>query len=304
MTLSTPLTTWLSLQGYGLVTRTLFGADTPPTILRARFDRAASVSRETLKRKFPTLSFESHSFEGLDIEAVRATTEPRCSILHLHGGAFLFGSPSTYRRRAMRFSHRCNAEVFVPDYRLAPEHPYPAALEDAIAAYHWLRRHRPERPIIVTGDSAGGGLALSLLVTLRDREAVLPAGAVLLSPWTDLYISGRSVEANGERDLWRSRAHLAAGARHYVGNADPRSPLLSPGFADLAGLPPLLLFAGEHEVLLDDARRVVERALAAGTDARLVVGKAMQHDWPLTLPWLRESQSAWSTIGAFVEARD
>lgn len=291
---------WLSIHGYGLVTSTLFGANTPPRTMRTRFERYGGVSREAMLRKFPKLAITDHPIGHLGLESVRAVESPACAILHLHGGAYLFGSPGSYRNRAMRMSYRCNAEVFVPDYRLAPEHPYPAALEDALVAFQYVRALRPRVPLFVTGDSAGGGLGLALLLKLRELGAEMPTGGIFLSPWTDLTGSGRSVETNDRKDLWLSRRHLHAWARHYIGDADPRSPHLSPVFADLSSLPPLLLLAGEHEILLDDARRVVDSARRAGTQADLLVGKGMQHDWPLTLPWLRESRSAWAEIERFI----
>lgn len=294
---------WLSLRAYGLVTRTLFRAATPPRRMRARFERFGAVSRAALARKFPGLRFADHPVGPLAMESVCAVPAPRCAIIHLHGGAFVMGSPSSYRNRAMRLSYRCDAEVFVPDYRLAPEHPHPAALDDAFAAWQHVSALRPRRPIFLTGDSAGGGLALSLLVRLRELGAEMPAGAILLSPWADLTASGSSVDENHGRDLWLTRAHLETWARHYVAAADPRCPSLSPVFADLSGLPPLLVLAGEHEVLLDDALRIGSAARAAGTAARVIVGRGMQHDWPLTLPWLEESRQAWSEMRGFVTAR-
>jgi acetyl esterase/lipase len=199
----------------------------------------------------------------------------------------------------MRLSYRCNAEVFAPDYRLAPEHPAPGALEDAVDAWCMLRSLRPGVPILVSGDSAGGGLALALMVALRDQGLPLPDGAVLFSPWTDMSTSGRSIDDNDRSDVWLSRAHCESWAAHYVGRLDPRDPRVSPAFADLAGLPPLLIIVGDQEVLLDDARRVHENALATGVASTLHVGRRMQHDFPLTLPWLEESRDAWSSIAAF-----
>ena len=298
-----PWVRWLSLRGYGMVTSTLFGATTPPLKMRARFERLARVSRQRLLRKFPKLVFEDHRAGELGIESVRAVESPKRVLLNLHGGGFFMGSPASYRARAMRLSFRLDAEVFVPGYRLAPEHPYPAALEDALAAFRHLRALRPRSPIFVTGDSAGGGLALSLLVKLREVGLPMPAGAILLSPWADLTTSGNSVESNRGRDLWFSRRHLELWARYYVGQANASSPLLSPVFADLSGLPPLLLLAGEHELLLDDARRVHKAASRAGVDSRILVGEGMQHDWPLTLPWLDESKRAWHAMRVFVEER-
>jgi monoterpene epsilon-lactone hydrolase len=298
---STAWKRWLSLRGYGLVTSTLFRPGTPPSAMRARFERFGAVSRTAMRRKFPGLVFETHAAGALAIESVCAVESPRCAIVHLHGGAFVMGSAESYRNRAMRLSYRCGAEVFVPEYRLAPEHPFPAALDDALAAWQYVRRLRPGLPVLVTGDSAGGGLGLSLLLRLRDLGAAMPCGAIFLSPWTDLTMSGASVEANHGKDLWLTRRHLQRWARHYLAGNDARTPWLSPVFADLAGLPPLLLLAGENEILLDDALRVADAATRAGTPARVLVGKGMQHDWPLTLPWLWESRSAWTEMRLFVE---
>lgn len=269
---------WLSLKAYGAFTSALFRAHTPPGILRARFERFARVSREAMQKKHRRLAFEDHPIGSLHLESVRATDSPSAVVIHLHGGAFVFGSPASYRNRAMRLSFRFAAEVFVPDYRLAPEHPFPAALEDALVAYQYVRALRPRAPIFITGDSAGGGLALSLLVRLRELRTRMPAGAILLSPWTDLSASGASVTQNRRKDLWLTRAHLLRWASYYAGQTDPRSPLMSPLFADLSALPPLLLLVGEDEILKDDAVRVAARAARAGTDARLLIGRGMQHD--------------------------
>ncbi len=292
---------WLSVRAYGLVTSTLFGATTPPRTMRVRFERLGSVSRARLVRKHPKLAFEDHEAGLVSMESVRAVGSPRRVLLHLHGGGFFMGSPASYRNRAMRLSFRLDAEVFVPDYRLAPEHPYPAALEDALAAFHRVRQVRAGLPVVVSGDSAGGGLAMSLLLRLREAGVPMPVGAILLSPWTDLTASGHSVDANAGRDVWFTRRHLETWARHYAADADARSPALSPAFGDLSGLPPLLLLAGEDELLLDDARRVHESATRAGVASRLLVGEGMQHDWPLTLPWLAESKAAWGMMRRFVE---
>jgi acetyl esterase/lipase len=292
---------WLSLRAYGLVTSMLFGATTTPMRMRGRFDRFSRVSRQALQRKFPELVFGDHVVDGLAIESVCAVESPLRVILYLHGGAFFMGSPASYRNRAMRLSYRCQAEVFVPDYRLAPEHPYPAALHDAFAAWGFVKALRPHAAIFVAGDSAGGGLSLSLLVRLRDSGLVMPNGSFQLSPWTDLSISGSSVDGSCGRDLWFTRKHLEVWARYYVGQADVRSPYVSPVFADLSGLPPLLLLVGEDELLLDDTLRVRDAATSVGTDVRVLIGKGMQHDWPLTLPWLDESKHAWNAIRRFVE---
>lgn len=292
---------WASLRAYGLVTSTLFGATSSPLTMRARFERFSRVSRDALQRKFPGLLFQDHTTDGLGIESVCAVETPARVILYLHGGAFFMGSPASYRNRTMRLSYRCHAEVFVPAYRLAPENPFPAAFDDALAAWSLVKTVRQDAALFVAGDSAGGGLSLSLLVRLRDLGLAMPKGAILLSPWTDLTVSGASVDGNLGKDLWFTRKHLETWASYYLDRADGRAPYASPVFADLSGLPPLLLLVGENELLLDDALRVRDAATRKGTAASVLIGKGMQHDWPLTLPWLDESRAAWGAIRTFVE---
>jgi monoterpene epsilon-lactone hydrolase len=291
---------WLSLRAYGVVTSTLFRAKTPPEKMRRRFEAFGTASRAAIQRRHPAATFADHSVGRLTIESVRALATTTRTILYLHGGAFVMGSPASYRSRAMRLSYRCGAEVLVPDYRLAPEHPFPAALDDALAAWRKARTLHSRLPLFLAGDSAGGGLALSLMVRLHQLGEPSPNGAVLLSPWTNL---SESAGASRHRDLWLSREHLSSWARYYVGQADPREALISPSFADLSGLPPMLVLVGEDELLAEDARRLVDRARASGTDARLLLGKGMQHDWPLTLPWLAESRRAWEEITNFINDR-
>jgi acetyl esterase/lipase len=222
-------------------------------------------------------------------------------VLYLHGGGYIFGSPATYRDRARAVSYRCRAEVFVPDYRLAPENPYPAALEDALEAWAYVAALRPDAPLVIAGDSAGGGLTLSVIAALRDRGQALPDAAVVISPWTDLAVTGGSVATNDGKDVWMTRRHLQSWRRHYVGDADAAHPGISPVNAEFAGFPPLLLVVGDEEVLLDDALRVESRARRAGVDVDTCVGRGMQHDFPLTLPWLEESREAWEAIVAFLD---
>src|SRR5579859_936825 len=250
---------WLSVRAYGLVTR-LYGAHTPPLKMRRRFERLASVTRESLTVRYPNVVFSDHYAGGLWIEGVRAAPQPRVIILYLHGGGYLFGSPASYRDRVRKLSFRCNAEVFVPDYRLAPEHPYPAALEDALAAWRSVSALRREARIVVAGDSAGGGLALSLLAALRDCRQEMPAAAFVFSPWTDFGANSASMTSNERSDVWLSRRHIAEWGRYYAGASNLADPGMSPFHADLRGFPPLLLIAGDQEVLLDDTLRVEAKA--------------------------------------------
>jgi acetyl esterase/lipase len=289
---------WLSVQAYGLVTR-LYGANTPPLKMRRRFERLAAVTRSSLAARYPNIVFSDHHAGSLWIEGVCAVADPRVIILYLHGGGYLFGSPASYRDRIRKLSFRCNAEVFVPDYRLAPEHPYPAALEDALAAWRYVSALR-KGIIVVAGDSAGGGLALSLVAALRDSTSELPTAAFVFSPWTDLGASGASMTSNERTDVWLSRPHIAEWGRRYAGASNVADPGMSPLHADLRGFPPLLLIAGDQEVLLDDTLRVEAKARDAGVDVEVCIGRGMQHDFPLAMPWLEESREAWEIVLAFL----
>lgn len=237
---------------------------------------------------------------GLWVEDEATAVDDRV-VLHLHGGAYLMGSPRTHLGMAASLSRTSRSPVMLPHYRLAPEHVFPAALDDAVAAYRWLvdrRGFRPDR-IAVSGDSAGGGLGLAMLVRLRDEGWPLPACYVGLSPWTDLAGTGDSMRQLDELDPWLSAAMVTPAARAYAGETPLDDPLLSPLYADLTGLPPMLVHAGGHEILLDDARRVVERARAAGVDASLGVFDGMWHVFQ-AFPGLPETRRALREIGAFV----
>ncbi len=217
-------------------------------------------------------------------------------MLYLHGGGYVVGSPKAHRVLTAPLAAALGVRLFVPDYRLAPEHPFPAALEDALAAWDWLAG-QTDGPLWLGGDSAGGGLALAVLLRLRDeagfdrRNRRPPAGALLFSPWADLTLSGESARQRVARDPILTPAFLDDCARHYAGQTPRSHPLLSPLFADLGGLPRLLIHVGTEEILLDDARRLTEKARAAGVDVCLRIWEGMPHVFPL-FPFFRESRQA------------
>jgi acetyl esterase/lipase len=213
------------------------------------------------------------------------------TLLYLHGGGYFACSPKTHRPVTAAYAKR-GFRVFTPDYRLAPEHPFPAAVEDARAAWDGLvALGHPAHKLVVSGESAGGGLTMALLLDLRDAGQPLPAAAALFSPWTDLANTGGSVLSNVGREamLWGPGLTLAAQA--YLNGADPKTPLASPHYGDLTGLPPLLIHVGSREVLLDDGRRLAERARAAGVRVELRVWPVVTHAWQLAafVPEARES---------------
>jgi monoterpene epsilon-lactone hydrolase len=223
------------------------------------------------------------------------------AILYLHGGAYVGGSARSHRSLTGELSRTAHARVLAIDYRLAPEHVFPAAVDDAVAAYTWLLGQGlvPGR-IAVAGDSAGGGLTMATLLALRERGLPQPAAAACLSPWVDLEGLGESIRTHAHLDPMLMPAGISVMARHYVGEAgDLRHPRVSPIYAELAGLAPLLVQVGGLEVLLDDAVRLVDRVRAAGGQAELEVWPRMVHVWQI-FRFLPEARSALARVGAFV----
>jgi len=223
----------------------------------------------------------------------------RGAILHLHGGWFNWGSARAYRNLVGHIAARAGAEAFVPDYRLAPEHPFPAAVHDIQACYRGLAERHIER-IAISGDSAGGNLALVLLTLLIASDSVAPVAAAVLSPVTDLALTGPSFETRAEADPYFIRSQVEGLVRAYLGDADPKNPLASPLYGNLAGLPPISIHVGEDEVLLDDSRRYFERAIAAGVDARLDVWEGVPHGFVGSVGKLAAAAQALDAVGEFL----
>lgn len=221
-------------------------------------------------------------------------------VLYLHGGAYTMGSVNTHRELMARIARAAACRVLAIDYRLAPEHPFPAALDDAIAAYHWLLEQGiAPTQLMIAGDSAGGGLALATLLALRDA-APLPAGGILLSPWTDLTASGASIVARAAAEPMLDIAMLREAAMHYSVGNDVSHPLISPHFGDFRGLPPLLIQVGDAEILLDDSSRLAAAATAAGVTVELDICEEAFHVYHL-FPQLPESTAALAAIGKFFQ---
>ncbi len=222
-------------------------------------------------------------------------------LLYLHGGGYLGGSMRSYRVMLSRLSRASGMRVLGLEYRLAPENPFPAAVEDSIAAYRWLLSQgvSPEN-IVIAGDSVGGGLTPATLVALRYFGEPMPAAGVCLSPWVDLEGIGESMTTKAEVDPIVNRELLNVLVNLYIGDRDRRTPLAAPLYADLHGLPPLLIQVGSSETLLDDSTRLTERAKAAGVDVTLEVWENMIHVWQLFAPILPEGQQAIERIGEFV----
>ena len=236
--------------------------------------------------------------------SVAAGVDEAKVVLYVHGGGYVMGSAGSHRDMTGRLSKAAGARVLSLNYRLAPEHPFPAPVDDAVAAYRWLLAQGiSPGNIAVAGDSAGGGLAIATLLALRDAGEPLPAAGIGISAWVDMEGTGESMTTRAAVDPVVQKEGLLGMAKLYLGDSDPKSPLAAPLHADLGGLPPLLLQVGDAETLLDDSTRLAEKARAAGVDVTLKVWDEMPHVWHLFAPILPEGRQAIDEIGSFVQAR-
>lgn len=242
---------------------------------------------------------------GLAAEwAIPDKADPGRTLLYFHGGGYVIGSPASHRHLTGRLAMAARACVLSVDYRLAPEYPFPAAVEDGLQSYRWvLDQGTDPQNLALGGDSAGGGLALATLLRAKAEGLAMPAAAIALSPWTDLTCDSPAYESRKDADPMIGKSGIVEMANLYLNGADPRDPLASPLFADLTGLPPLLIQVGNDEVLLDDARGIERRARAAGVDARLEVWDRMFHVWQAFYQMLPEGEDALDRLGAFLTER-
>ncbi|MEO5840723.1 MAG: alpha/beta hydrolase [Acidimicrobiales bacterium] len=222
-------------------------------------------------------------------------------VIYFHGGGYRIASALAYRAYCSNFAARAGVRVLNVDYRLAPENPFPAAVEDAISAYRWaLANGTPASRIVIAGDSAGGGLTAAALLAIRDRGLDTPAGAICLSPWVDLTNTNETYTTRSSADKMFSLASATEASGLYLQGQDPKLPLVSPVFADLAGLPPLLILVGDAEVLLDDSRALAARASDAGVANELFIYPDMPHVWMTDYPAFPEAAQAFDQMAAFV----
>ena len=225
-------------------------------------------------------------------------------ILFFHGGGYSQGSCITHRKLAAHISMESGKPVLLVDYRLAPENPFPAALEDGRKAYFWLLESKVKaKDIVFGGDSAGGGLAAALLLYLRDTNADLPAAAFLMSPWLDMTFMGESLLSRKDLDPMVSKEDMMHDAMNYCKGKNPEDPYISPVYGDLMGLPPLLIQVGDHEVLLSDSARLAEKAQRAGVEVHLRVWDEMWHVWQAWMGELPEAGEAIAEIGRFINGK-
>jgi acetyl esterase/lipase len=221
--------------------------------------------------------------------------------LYLHGGGYIMGSPNTHRSLAGEVSRAAQAAVLLVDYRLAPEHPFPAAVEDGVAWYRWLLGQGfAPRQLAIAGDSAGGGLVVATLVSARDQKLPMPAAAVCISPWSDMTCSNESYKTRAEADPLVGSGGIGDMAKLYLQSADPKNVLASPNFASLRSLPPLLIHVGRDEVLLDDSIKLDQKAKADGVNSTLEIWEDMIHVWHAFHPMLPEGKQAITRVGEFL----
>ena len=248
-------------------------------------------------------SFEAVDAAGVPVEWVATKASKSLPvILFFHGGGYCIGSAQTHRDLVSRLCTASGARALSVDYRLAPENPFPAAVDDGVAAYRWLRSQGiSARSIVIAGDSAGGGLALATLLALKEAGDELPAGGVCMSPVTDHAKEGESMRTKVDLDPMVHPTSSTAYSQMYLAGGDARAPLASPLYADLKGLPPLLILVGTWEVLLDDSTRFAEKAKASGVPVELEVWNEMIHIWPYFAAILPEGRQAIERMGTFIK---
>jgi epsilon-lactone hydrolase len=262
-----------------------------------RIDEVRADALNGLGAKSGSLAFDVATRE------IASAAQPTDVVLYLHGGGYFFGSPKTHRQIIIAMARAFEGPCYGLDYRLAPEHRFPAAVEDAAAALNWIRAKHPTARIILAGDSAGGGLAVVTAVAAQARKGAqgqaMPAALVLFSPWTDLAATGRSIESNAKKCAMFTPRSIRGGASVYLGDADPYDPKASPLYADLTGLPPTLIFASRDEILLDDSTRFAEKAHAVGVDVELILADGVPHVWPIFHRLLPEGRLALEQVTRF-----
>jgi acetyl esterase/lipase len=274
------------------------GPDTPFMERRAQSEAFAAAFVPP-----PGVRIEQSVLGGIPVEWIVPQGADNAPVLfHLHGGGYVLGNPAGSRPFTTAFALQTSARVVSVDYRLAPEHPFPAAVDDAVAAYHGLLETVPPNRIAIGGESAGGGLAVSAMLAARFESLPLPSSAVLISPWADLTCTAKTFNTKAYVDPLLTRRALKEMADAYVPEASARSPFASPLFGDLAGLPPMLIHVGSEEVLLDDAKDLHKRAVRHGVESQIEIWHRMIHVWHMFHPMLAEGDVAIRKLAQFVRA--
>jgi monoterpene epsilon-lactone hydrolase len=280
--------------------RSLSKVDTPIAELRRHLARIEPFVPG--RRKYTAMvPVDANGVPALRV-AVPDSRSDRC-ILYFHGGGYAVGTAALYRDFLWRVAEAARAHVLYFDYRLAPEHPFPAALDDAVSAYRWVAGRYDCRHVAFFGDSAGGGLVFAAMLKMRDEGYQLPRAAVALSPWTDLTMSGASWKANAAADPMMDAGKIPQLALNYAGGADPAHPYVSPVYGDTDGLPSTLIHCGSDEILRDDSVRMADKMRSSRCEVRIEVWPKMPHVWQLYARILPEGRSAIGRIGKFLQDR-
>jgi monoterpene epsilon-lactone hydrolase len=297
---------WLLSLVLRLVVKTTLGMTKSPQAMRARFERdAARLFKAPEGANFVTDAIRRNGEGGAPpikaLWASRGRPDRHKVILYLHGGAFLAGSSRTHRHLAARLAGAAGVRAVLPDYRLAPEHPFPAALDDALSVYrHLLDTGYQARQIALAGDSAGGGLVFSLLLKFAEHELPQPACVVAFSPWTDMTMTRDSLNRNARRDMMLPLRRFREVVSFYLQGAMTTDPLASPVYGDYASPPPAMITASKTEILRDDAVAMADRLREAGGDVMLELWKDMPHAWPLFAGMVREADQTVDRTGRFI----
>ncbi|MGB0931719.1 MAG: alpha/beta hydrolase [Chitinophagales bacterium] len=278
------------------------GKHYPIEVVRKYFERQA--------HKLPSVKNLKVEMEKTEINDIPSTwfiphsipSKPLASsiIYYLHGGGYAICSVNTHKRLIAHIAKACHARVLAIDYRLAPEHPFPAAIEDAISVYEYLHTEYSPSQIIFMGDSAGGGLAVASMLKMKELQISQPKAAVLLSPWVDLVGENESYRTKAQKDLIIAVADIRRYSKDYFKETPPNHPLVSPLYADLSGLPPLLIQVGTHEILLDDSLKLAEKAKQDGLEVTLEVWESMLHVWHFFADYVPESRKAIRKVAEYI----
>lgn len=266
--------------------------------MRLGLEKATKFAMLPAKTSISQVNYNNVSAEWVSAK----NADENYAVLYLHGGGYNLGSPKTHREFAAHISNESCAKVLLPDYRLAPENPFPAGLEDAIASYQYLMDSGYQnKRIAIAGESAGGGLTLATCLSLKDEKTPLPSSIVCLSPWTDLEMTGESIKVLADRDPMLKLKSLEMMASNYIGSDDSKASLISPIHADYKDLPPMLIHVGSDEILLDDSKRVAEMAREDGVDVTLKIYDQMWHFFHVFYKLMPEAKAATKEVGAFIQ---
>lgn len=268
--------------------------------LRRRLDMIGGLLMKAFRVKL-----ERTTINGLYAEWLRPKKAKRGKVLlYLHGGAYVMGSCRSHRQMVSHIARAAAIDALVPEYRLSPEHKFPDAINDAVGVYRELISSgvKPEE-IIISGDSAGGGLTVATLLSLRDAGDPMPAAAVLLSPFLDATASGDSATTRADLDPWFHASDMKVVVEHYCGESQARNPLVSPVFADVAGLPPVYIHVGDHEILLSDSTRIAKMLREAGGEAEIEIWPEMWHVFQLFIGKMPESRQSINKIGVYIKSQ-